>query len=125
MQQPPPCFGFLQSHLHEVDSGNIIVRFSPTPEMTNPNGVVQGGILAGMLDNVIGATLGLTQPQMKHATIQMNIQFFHPVRAGETILGRARIERQSSRHLAVEAWLTAEAESERLVQMQATHLIFG
>ena len=123
MTQPPPCFGFLQSSLSETDEGQIIVRFSPTLDMTNPMGVIQGGILAGMLDNVVGATLGLTQPELQHATIQMNVQFFHPVRVGNTILGQAQVERQSSRHLAIEAWLTEEAENEKLVQMQAIHLI--
>ncbi len=47
---PPPCFAFLESELVEASSGKAVVLFRPTEQMENPYGIIQGGILAAMLD---------------------------------------------------------------------------
>ena len=59
---PPPCFAFLQSELVEASGGQAVVLFRPTEQMENPFGIIQGGILAAMLDNTIGPALFTVVP---------------------------------------------------------------
>ena len=51
---PPPTFQLLGAELLEAAGGRARVRFVPGHDTTNPAGLLQGGILAACLDDVMG-----------------------------------------------------------------------
>lgn len=62
----------------------------------NPEGVVHGGVLLAFADYVIYRAIGdVVGHQLKFATIQLNTQFLAAAKAGELLLGRGRILRQT------------------------------
>jgi uncharacterized protein (TIGR00369 family) len=124
-KMPPPCFEFLHSELIEIESGRAVVRFSPIEQMENPFGQIQGGILAGMIDNCVGPAVGATTPDRQTTTIQMSIHFLKPVIAGETIIGTAEVVKYGRTQAYVEANLTRESDGELLVKATATNLFLG
>lgn len=93
---PPPAAVLLGWQLRSVDpdAGTIEVAFTARDEFLNPAGVIQGGLLAAMLDDTMGpalvATLG---PGQFAPTTDLHVQFLRPARPGR-LTGRGRIVRR-------------------------------
>ncbi len=96
---PPPAAVLLGFELLSVDpdAGTIEVSFRATEQFLNPAGVVQGGLLAAMLDDTLGPALIATLSHGEWApTTDLHVQFLRPARLGR-IIGRARIVRRGER----------------------------
>jgi len=93
---PPPAAVLLGWELVAVDpeAGTIEMAFQATEQFLNPFGMVQGGLLAAMLDDTLGpalvATLG---PGESAPTTDLHVQFLRPARPGR-LVGRGRIVRK-------------------------------
>ena len=93
---PPPAATLLGWDLVAVnpEAGTIEVAFTATEQFLNPIGVIQGGLLAAMLDDTLGpalvATLG---PGQFAPTADLHVQFLRPARPGR-LTGRGRVVRQ-------------------------------
>src|SRR5260370_2450142 len=93
---PPPAAALLGWELVAVDAeaGTIEVASTATEQFLNPIGVIQGGVLAGMLDDTLGpalvATLG---PGQFAPTTDLHVQFLRPARPGR-LAGRGRVVRR-------------------------------
>jgi uncharacterized protein (TIGR00369 family) len=90
---PPPAGTLLGWELVAVDpdAGTIEVAFTATDQFLNPAGVIQGGLLAAMLDDTLGpalvATLG---PGQFAPTTDLHVQFLRPARPGR-LVGHGRV----------------------------------
>jgi len=94
--EPPPAGTLLGWQLVAVDTdaGTIEVSFTATEQFLNPVGVVQGGLLAAMLDDTLGPALVATLGPGEFApTTDLHVQFLRPVRPGR-LVGRGRIVRR-------------------------------
>jgi uncharacterized protein (TIGR00369 family) len=93
---PPPAAVLLGWELVAVDpeAGTIEMAFEATEQFLNPFGMVQGGLLAAMLDDTLGpalvATLG---PGESAPTTDLHVQFLRPARPGR-LVGRGHIVRK-------------------------------
>jgi uncharacterized protein (TIGR00369 family) len=121
-KMPPPCFAFLQSELVEASGGKAIVLFRPTEQMENPYGIIQGGILAAMLDNTIGPALWSIVPDRRSSTIQMSINFLRPVKAGEVIRGVAEVVKHGQTQAYIETRLERASDGAVLTKATATNV---
>jgi uncharacterized protein (TIGR00369 family) len=78
----------------DPEGGTIEMAFTATEEFLNPIGVVQGGMLAAMLDDTLGpalvATLG---PGQFAPTTDLHVQFLRPAHPGR-LIGRGRVVRR-------------------------------
>jgi uncharacterized protein (TIGR00369 family) len=94
--EPPPAAVLLGWELVAIDpeAGTIETAFEATEQFLNPFGMVQGGLLAAMLDDTLGpalvATLG---PGVSAPTTDLHVQFLRPARPGR-LVGRGRIVRK-------------------------------
>jgi uncharacterized protein (TIGR00369 family) len=94
--EPPPAAVLLGWELVAVDpqAGTIEMAFQATEQFLNPFGMVQGGLLAAMLDDTLGpalvATLG---PGESAPTTDLHVQFLRPAPPGR-LMGRGRIVRK-------------------------------
>jgi uncharacterized protein (TIGR00369 family) len=84
----PPCSKLLGWKLLDAcpERGWIRIGFDGKPEFRNPARLIQGGILAAMLDDTIGpAVFVKTKGQLYTVTISMNINFLAPAGVGPII----------------------------------------
>ena len=92
----PPSAALLGWELVAVDpeAGTISVAFTATEQFLNPIGVIQGGLLAAMLDDTLGpalvATLG---PGQFGPTLDLHVQFLRPAYPGR-LTGHGRVVRR-------------------------------
>jgi uncharacterized protein (TIGR00369 family) len=89
----PPAAELLGWELVSEDpgAGTIEIAFHPDGRMLNPQGSVQGGFVAAMLDDTMGPALvsmsgGTTMPR----SIDLNVSFIRPVAPGR-VVGRGRV----------------------------------
>ena len=78
----------------EPGSGRVRVEFSAGEEFTNPRGQIQGGFLAAMLDETLGAALAATLAAGEFAvTLELEVSFLRPVAPG-AVVGEGRVTKR-------------------------------
>ena len=85
----------------DAETGELVTRFTPPPSFASPRGAVQGGLIAGFLDEVMGgALLAVTeageQGQMLPLNLDMNLTFLRMVPL-ETITAKGRVVKAGKR----------------------------
>jgi uncharacterized protein (TIGR00369 family) len=94
----PPAATLLGFKLLEIDpeQGTLRAQFEAKPEFLNPQGNVQGGFLAAMLDDTLGPALVATLRADQHApTLELKVSFLRPARAG-ALIGEGRVVSKGS-----------------------------
>ena len=62
--------------------------------MTNPYGVLHGGITAGIIDDLIGATVYILGLNVQFTTVNNNIDYFATAVEGDTITAKTSVVKQ-------------------------------
>lgn len=117
----PPVADLLGWQLEDIDpdAGTITVRFDARREFTNPQGNIQGGILAAMLDDTMGPALVATLPADRFApTLEMKVSYIAPARVG-ALWGRGRVVYAGRTNAFVEADLV-DADDKLIARGSAT-----
>jgi uncharacterized protein (TIGR00369 family) len=81
----PPSAALLGWRLKDLNVAEktITVGYEAKPEFLNPVGNVQGGILAAMLDETLGAVvLAVTNGEFTTATVDLHVSYIRPVKPG-------------------------------------------
>ena len=89
----PPAAALLGWELVSEDpqAGTIEIAFHPDERMLNPQGTVQGGFVAAMLDDTMGpALVSMSGGTLMPRSIDLNVSFIRPVRPGR-VIGRGRV----------------------------------
>ncbi|TAH17397.1 MAG: PaaI family thioesterase [Cytophagales bacterium] len=89
----PPLTQWLAGTLLKAEHGEVEMSFVVRNEMTNPAGMLHGGIHAAILDDIIGmnvASLGL--PNL-YVSVNLSIDFLAPARVGEVVISKTKIIR--------------------------------
>ena len=84
----PACAELLGWTLIAIDreKQQIRIGFTARPEFLNPAGYVQGGLVAAMLDDVMGpAALVMSGGRLFTSTLDMTVSFLAPARLGPLI----------------------------------------
>jgi uncharacterized protein (TIGR00369 family) len=68
----------------EVDGEKVFVRFVPRPEHRGFSSAIHGGIVAALLDEVLGVATG-RKTDAKCATAELTVTYRRPVRVGEEV----------------------------------------
>lgn len=82
----PPFARWLGLEVTHVEPDRIEARVTVTPEMANRNGVMHGGAVSGLIDNVGGtASFVNLRDGEGTTTVEAKTNFFRPISIGETI----------------------------------------
>jgi acyl-coenzyme A thioesterase 13 len=116
-----PFGNWLGGKLISFDNGKLIKEYGIRYEMTNAIGTLHGGVIASMLDEIIGATVISMGFSTFKTTINLVVDYFYPVYEGQTILATARIlkEGQKITHLEGELYFR---DSNKLIARAITNM---
>lgn len=91
-----------------LEPGFVRVAYRATDLFYNPQGCVQGGFLAAMLDDAMGpAAFSLLNAGSFAPTLEMKVNYLRPVRAGR-LIAEGRVVHQSRRFMRVEGSLMTD-----------------
>jgi uncharacterized protein (TIGR00369 family) len=82
----PPAAALLGWKALELEPDRVKVQYTARPEFGNPQGAIQGGFLAAMLDDAMGPALFTTLAAEQFApTIELKVNYLRPARPGRII----------------------------------------
>lgn len=109
-------FGLSARYL-ELDDGQVMAIVKPRPEHQSYPGRMHGGIAGAILDELIGRTVNITEPEVFGVTLELKVKYRKPVPLEGEIRAVARLTKDSRRvfegtgeiladdgSVAVEAW---------------------
>lgn len=108
-QGPSTAGNWLKGVFIEVGEGVIHKRFEVRPEMLNPAQTLHGGIIALMLDEIIGIACFSLNKEFIYTTVNLNVNYLRPAKVGERVVGIAKTLRPGNQIVAMEAELYNEA----------------
>jgi uncharacterized protein (TIGR00369 family) len=87
----------LHAKFYETKEKDLIGIFSPTESHQSYPGRIHGGILAAMLDELIGRSAMIEEPDMWGVTIELTTKYRKPVPYDKPVVARGRTTRNTSR----------------------------
>lgn len=90
---PSPVGQWLNGKLLAAEEGMLSFEFEVRKEMTNPMGILHGGISALMIDEVIGATVHTLNRDVFYTSVNLAVDFLKSVPAGASVTVTATIIR--------------------------------
>ncbi|MEZ5054415.1 MAG: PaaI family thioesterase [Chitinophagales bacterium] len=103
-----PLMDWLKTKVVAAEEGNVKMQFVVEKYMLNPIGIMHGGIMATILDEVMGAASFTLGRPHGFATVNMNIDFLNPAKAGAVIYGEGTVLRAGKTILHIKAELYDE-----------------
>jgi uncharacterized protein (TIGR00369 family) len=110
----------------DADKAELTTRFTPPPEFASPRGVVQGGLIGGFLDEVMGGALLASTYGSENGTklplnLDMALTFVGPVPLAP-IIAKGRVVKLGRRVAFLEGELYDEASGKLLARATSTAL---
>lgn len=100
-------------------AGALRCRFDPSDSLLNPVGIIQGGLLAAMLDETMGPVVAaIVKKPVFAQTLELKVSFLRAAKLGP-IFGEGRIVHRGRKILFLEGRLT-DAEGAPLATATAT-----
>ncbi|TAF65196.1 MAG: PaaI family thioesterase [Cytophagales bacterium] len=120
--QAPPFTQWLNGTLQKVEMGSFTMEFVVRKEMTNPLGLLHGGVQAAILDDMIGMTVAALPKDTPAVSINLSVDFIGKAVEGEKIIATSQVVRQGRQVIYIlgeivsaEGKLIAKATSNMLV----------
>ncbi|WP_442591604.1 PaaI family thioesterase [Pedobacter sp. AW31-3R] len=88
---PSPYMNWLKPVVLSAAPGSLQFSYVVRKEMTNPYGTLHGGVTAGIIDDLIGATVYSLGLQDAFTTVNNAIDYFAPAREGDLIVAQTTI----------------------------------
>ena len=124
LRLPPPVFETFGAEVVGHEEGrSLTVRFPVEERWQNPMGMMQGGVLAALVDNVLGPLSYLVAPPS--VTTELNVTFLRPVTPdAEWVDVRGEVVEVMRTRLVLKAEVT-DPRGRRVALAQAACLVVG
>jgi len=88
-----PLMDWLQAKVLEAEEGEVKMQFTVEKYMLNPIGILHGGIMATILDEVMGAASFTLGRPTGFATINMSVDYLQSAKEGDIVIGVGKVLR--------------------------------
>lgn len=119
---PSPFMLWLKPVVLSAERGKLSFAYTIRQEMTNPIGILHGGVTAGIIDDSIGATMFSLNEEFFYTTVSNVIDYFAPAREAEQIIADTLILKKGRQIVNVqcEVW---NADKSRLLARGTSNLL--
>lgn len=100
---PSPFVNWLNGIVISANEKSVEFQFTVRKEMTNPVGMLHGGVISGMIDECIGVTFFVLGLEYFYPTINLNVEFFSAAKEGETVLVQTQVIKQGKTIINIKA----------------------
>ena len=113
---PSPFMQWLKPIILSVEEGKLAFQYTVRPEWLNPAGNLHGGMAAGIVDDIIGATIFTLGDPDFYSTINNAIDYFAPAREKDILIAETQILKRGRNIVNVECVLWNENKTKMLVR---------
>ncbi len=107
---PSPFMNWLDPVAREIEYGSLTFEYTIRPEMTNPAGLLHGGVIAGIIDDLIGATVYSMEKAGHYVTVNLAVDYFAMAHEGDVIRATSNVLKNGRKviHIECEIWNPAK-----------------
>ncbi|MEH0156741.1 PaaI family thioesterase [Limibacter armeniacum] len=105
---PSQLGNWMQGKLQKVEQGEIAMEYVVKKEMTNPVGMLHGGIICAMLDEAIGLTSYTLDITHFYPTVNLNVDYLSSVKEGDKVVVSTKVIRQGRHVIHIEGKLFSD-----------------
>ena len=120
-QSISPVGRWLNGKLTDIQEGFMTAEFKVREDMTNPMGVLHGGIASTILDDVVGTMVYALGRDFAYTSVNLNCDFLHAARLGDVITAKAKVIRAGKNIIHVEGVITDQED--RIIAKCTSNLI--
>jgi acyl-coenzyme A thioesterase 13 len=106
-QSHSPVGRWLNGRLLEIQEGSMKVEFVVREDMSNPMGILHGGIAATILDEVVGTMVYALGREFAFVSVNLSCDFLNPAKIGETLFADAKVIRAGKNIVHAEGVITS------------------
>ncbi|WP_431291756.1 PaaI family thioesterase [Pedobacter sp. P26] len=88
---PSNFMNWLAPVLVKAEHGILVCRYTIRKEMTNPYQILHGGVTAGIIDDLIGATVFTMGLNERYTTVNNYIDYFATASEGDEVVAETSI----------------------------------
>jgi len=106
-KENPSKFGaWFGGKLIEVEEGKLSAEYRVRTEMLNGIGTLHGGVIAGILDDLMGTAVVSLGSKNCYTTVNLNIDYFYPAKEGDVVTAKAFMVKKGNviHHVQAELW---------------------
>lgn len=107
---PSPFSNWLNGTIREVSETSISIEFLVREEMTNPVKMLHGGMMAAMIDDIIGMNIWILDDSVFYYTVSLHMDYISNVMAGHKITAKTHIVKKGGKVIHAECHLYGPAE---------------
>lgn len=119
---PSPFTNWLQPVAREAEYGSLTFEYTVRNEMINPVEILHGGVVAGIMDDLMGATVYSMELPGQYVTVNLNVSFFAIAKLGDVIQARTRMLKMGRKVINMECEIWHPAK-ERMIAKGSANLM--
>ncbi|HYD21822.1 MAG TPA: PaaI family thioesterase [Flavipsychrobacter sp.] len=97
-----PAGNWLQFTLETIEKGSATISLEVKHEMTNPYGNIHGGMMALVMDEVIGWAVVSLDMNANYTSLNLNVDFLYAIKQGDRLRATANVVRAGKKIIHVE-----------------------
>ncbi len=104
---PSPFMNWLQPVAVDAKYGSLSFEYTIRKEMTNPVGILHGGVVAGIMDDMMGATIYSMELAGQYVTVNLDVNFFASAALNDHVVARTNVIKKGKKivNIDCELWL--------------------
>ena len=119
---PSAYTNWLKPVAKAAEYGSLTFEYEIRKEMTNPSEILHGGVVAGIMDDLMGATVYSMELPGQYVTVNLDVSFFATAKRGDIIRARTKILKKGRKviNMECEIW---NPEKDRLIAKGSANLM--
>lgn len=97
-----PAGNWLQFTLEHIEKGKAEISLEVKRDMTNPYGNIHGGMMALVMDEVIGWAVVSLDTDSHYTSLNLNVDFLYAIKQGERLRAVSEVIRAGKKIIHVE-----------------------
>jgi acyl-coenzyme A thioesterase 13 len=94
---PSPLSNWLRGTILKVEENQLVIGFTVREEMTNPAKLLHGGMIAAIMDDVIGMNLFVSGTDGFYVSVSLHVDFLQAAPLGAEVHAISTIVRKGKR----------------------------
>jgi acyl-coenzyme A thioesterase 13 len=122
VKSPSPFMNWLKPVVVAAEYGSLTFEYKIREEMTNPMGNLHGGVIAGIIDDIMGATVYSLEKRDAFVTVNLSVDYFAPAGLGDVVHATTQVVKEGRNviNMSCELWLPAK---KRLLAKASSNLL--
>ncbi len=101
-----PAGNWLEFTLEHIEKGTTTISLEVKKEMTNPYGNIHGGMMALVMDEVIGWSVVSLDTDNFYTSLNLNVDFLYAIKMGDRLKATSKVVRAGKKIIHVECTVT-------------------